>query len=114
MSDPSGTDEMIIEEDVYLALTRPPMLYGVPLEAALGCVGVGGLSMIMTDNIFYLGLSIPLFFVAKLIVKKDANAFRVLFRFIETKARCRNRSIWGGSSTSPLRVIRSYKPEEVY
>lgn len=108
----SDKDEPINEDKVYLALTRPAMFYGVPFEAALLCVLIAGLAMILTDNIFFLGIFFPLFFVSRLIVKNDANAFRILFRFLETKAKCVNRSTWGGSSTSPLRVMRKYKPEE--
>lgn len=105
-------DEDINRDVVYLALTRPAMFYGVPFEAALCCVAISGLAMILTDNIFFLALFFPLFGISKLIVKKDANAFRVLFRFLETKARCLNRSLWGGSSTSPLRVVRRYRIED--
>ncbi|NSX56793.1 type IV secretion system protein VirB3 [Parasulfitobacter algicola] len=108
----SNKDETINEDKVFLALTRPAMFYGVPFEAALLCVLIAGLAMILTDNIFFLSIFIPLFFVSKFIVKNDANAFRILFRFLETKAKCVNRSIWGGSSTSPLRVTRKYKIEE--
>jgi type IV secretion system protein VirB3 len=105
-------DEEINRDIVYLALTRPAMFYGVPFEVALCCGAIAGLAMILTDNIFFLALFFPLFGISKLIVKKDANAFRVLFRFIETKAKCRNRSLWGGSSSTPLRVGRRYKVEE--
>lgn len=105
-------EEKINEEHVYLALTRPAMFYGVPLEAALCCVAVAGLAMILSDNLFFLAVFFPLFGIARLIVKKDANAFRILFRFLETKAKCRNRTLWGGSSTSPMRLVRRYKVEE--
>lgn len=108
----SNKDELINEDKVYLALTRPAMFYGVPFEAALLCVLIAGLAMILTDNIFFLAIFVPLFLLSKLIVKKDANAFRILFRFLETKAKCVNRSTWGGSSASPLRVMRKYKIEE--
>ena len=112
MKNSPHSDEEINTDFVYLALTRPAMFYGVPFEAALCCIAVAGLAMILTDNIFFLAVFIPLFGISKLIVKKDANAFRILFRFVETKARCLNRSLWGGSSTSPLRVVRRYKIEE--
>jgi len=42
--------------------------------------------------------------VARLIVRHDANAFRLLWLWTLTKARCRNRGWWGGSSYSPLPV----------
>ena len=112
MKTPLYSDEEINRDIVYLALTRPAMFYGVPFEAALCCGAIACLAMILTDNIFFLALFFPLFGISKLIVKKDANAFRVLFRFLETKAKCANRALWGGSSTSPLRVVRRYKVEE--
>ena len=96
MTLPPSKDETINEDKVYLALTRPAMFYGVPFEAALLCLAVAGFALILADNLFYLLVFFPLFGVARLIVRKDANAFRILFLFLETKAKCVNRPVWGG------------------
>ena len=100
-------------DKLYLALTRPAMLFGVPMEAAFISVLIGGLAMIIGDSIAYLILIVPLLAISHFIVKRDQNAFRILFRFFDTGAKCRNRAHWGGSSSSPLRVQRKYSIEEI-
>ncbi|MFV1761486.1 VirB3 family type IV secretion system protein [Phaeobacter sp. A90a-4k] len=106
-------EERLNNDKLYLALTRPAMVFGVPLEAAFISVFVGGLAMIIGDSIFYLVLAVPLIVISHFIVKRDQNAFRILFRFFDTGAKCRNRAHWGGSSPSPLRVRRTYNIEEI-
>ncbi|NAW28269.1 type IV secretion system protein VirB3, partial [Salmonella sp. sc-h42] len=33
--------------------------------------------------------------------------------YVDTKGRCRNGALWGGSSVSPLPVVRRYVVEEL-
>jgi type IV secretion system protein VirB3 len=40
--------------------------------------------------------------MARLIVRHDVNAFRLIFLWGRTKAANRNRVFWGGSSYTPL------------
>ena len=101
------------EDALFLALTRPAVIFGIPVEAFAMCCGIGGLAMIAADSIFYLPIACPLLGICRLVVERDQSAFQILFRWLDTNARCRNRSIWGGSSTSPLRLRRLYKIEEV-
>lgn len=107
------TEERLNHDKLYLALTRPAMLFGVPMEAACISVLIGGLAMIFGDSIAYLILIVPLLAVSHFIVKRDQNAFRILFRFFDTGAKCRNRAYWGGSSSSPLQLQRKYSIEEI-
>ena len=110
----NAMEKVKMNEDVlFLALTRLAMIFGIPVEAFAMCCGIGGLAMIAGDSIFYLPIAIPLLGVSRLIVERDQNAFQILFRWLDTNARCRNRSLWGGSSTSPLRLRRLYKIEEI-
>ncbi|MEP3329832.1 VirB3 family type IV secretion system protein [Sedimentitalea sp.] len=101
------------QDRLYLALTRPAMLFGVPMEAACISVLIGGLAMIIGDSIAYLILIIPLLAMSHVIVKRDQNAFRILFRFFDTGAKCQNRAHWGGSSLSPLQIRRTYNLEDI-
>jgi type IV secretion system protein VirB3 len=39
----------------------------------------------------------------------DPNKFRILFIWIETREQMRNASLWGGSSYTPLRLIKHYR-----
>ena len=107
------SEEPLNTDRLYLALTRPAMVFGVPLEAAFISVMIGGLAMILGDSLFYLILAVPLLVISYFVVKRDQNAFRILFRFFDTGAKCRNRGFWGGSSPSPLQVQRRYRIGEV-
>lgn len=106
-------EEPLNTDRLYLALTRPAMVFGVPLEAAFISVMIGGLAMVIGDSLFYLILAVPLLVISYFVVKRDQNAFRVLFRFFDTGAKCRNQAFWGGSSPSPLQVQRRYHIEEI-
>lgn len=108
-------EERLNEDKLYLALTRPAMVAGlnIPLEAAFISIFTAGLAMIIGDSIFYLVIAVPLIVVSRFIVKRDQNAFRILFRFLDTGAKSRNRSLWGGSSPAPMQMHRKYKIEEL-
>lgn len=97
-------DEPLIVEPVYLALSRPPTWFGVPLEAAL-LITMAGVLVLLFANILY-GVLVVLvgFAVARLVVRHEPNAFRLLFLALRTKWSNRDRAWWGGSSYSPLPV----------
>jgi len=98
-------DEKLREETLFLAVTRPTMWLGVPIEASLPIALVACLSLIVSGNPLYAGaIGGACLAIARLIVRHDANAFRLLWLWTMTKARCRNRGWWGGSSYSPLPV----------
>ena len=101
----SPIDEPLIVEPVYLALSRPPMWLGVPLDAALPVAIAAVLVLLITDNpIYAVALGASGFAVARLIVRHEPNAFRLLNLGLRTKWRNRDRGWWGGSSYSPLPV----------
>lgn len=107
------SSEPLNEDPLFLALTRPAMIWGVPMEAFTLCCGLGGLAMIATDNILFLLITPPLLVISRLIAERDQNAFRILFKWFETSGRHRNRSHWGGTSCSPLRLARRFTREEI-
>ncbi len=96
------------EDDLCIQMTQPAMIKGVPIEAFMGCIFISRLTMIIVDSIWYLLAFIPLFGICRLIVKNDANAFRLLVRYLETSARCMNKKHWGGSSTTPMKLSKTY------
>ena len=98
-------DEKLREETLFLAVTRPTMWLGVPIEASLPIALAACLSLIVSGNPLYAcAIGGACLAIARLIVRHDANAFRLLWLWTMTKARCRNRGWWGGSSYSPLPV----------
>ena len=105
MKEGAASNERLREETLFLAVTRPTMWLGVPLEASLPIALATCLTLIVSGNPLYAGaIGGACLAVARLIVRHDANAFRLLWLWTLTKARCRNRGWWGGSSYSPLPV----------
>ena len=105
MKESAALDERLREETLFLAVTRPTMWLGVPLEASLPIALTACLTLIVSGNPLYAGaIGGACLAVARLIVRHDANAFRLLWLWTMTKARSRNRAWWGGSSYSPLPV----------
>lgn len=101
------------EEDIlFLACTRPAMIAGVTMEAM-------GINIMLTTIIFILAgpgffaLGIFNHLIFRMIMKYDHNMFRILFAWLETAGRCLNKPYWGGSSVTPLRLVRHYDQRDL-
>lgn len=64
---------------LFKGLTRPPMIFGVPIVPLFVAMGAIFLLSFYTQNIFMTILSIPVYFVMKQMAKKDDFIFRLLF-----------------------------------
>ena len=95
----------LTEDPLFLALTRPTLWLGVPVEAtmAIGMASVFIL-MIFGNPIWALVIGGTLLMAARLIVRSDYNMFTILFLAARTRASAPNKGVWGGSSFSPLPV----------
>ncbi len=90
-------------DPLFLAVTRPALMMGVPIEAAVLIVGTMSVTLSVFGNPIYAGaVGVVLYALARLITRHDINAFRLFFLWGRTKLANRNRSVWGGSSYSPL------------
>lgn len=107
------TDERLIDEPLFLACTRPAMVLGVPMEAMGVNVIVSGVVFLVGGSLLYLLVAPALHLVFRAVCKADHNAFRLLFVFVDTKGRSRNGSTWGGSSPTPLPLVRRYRAAEL-
>lgn len=95
----------LTEDPLFLALTRPTLWLGVPVEATMA-IGMGSVFILMVfgNPIWALAIGGALLMAARLIVRSDYNMFTILFLYGKTKASAPNKAIWGGSSYSPLPV----------
>lgn len=95
--------ETLTKNTLFLAVTRPALWAGIPIEAA-ALLLIGSASvLIQTNSPVYAALVVAFgYSISRLIVRHDVNAFRLLFLWGRTKAGNRNRAFWGGSSYSPL------------
>ncbi len=95
--------ESLTKNTLFLAVTRPALWAGIPIEAAVLLLIASASVLIQSNSPLYAGLIAAFgYSISRLIVRHDVNAFRLLFLWGRTKAGNRNRSFWGGSSYSPL------------
>ena len=90
------------EDPLFLACTRPAMWRGVPLEAVVVNGMATTIVFVMMGNPLYLLVGVVLHGALRMVIAYDHNLFGVLRLWADTKARARNRELWGGSSISPL------------
>ena len=100
--------EPLTSDTLFLACTRPAMFAGVTVEAMGVNVFVTTILFLGLGSIFYALIGIVLHGLARVIVRHDHNAFRVLAGWADTKGRYRTSAYWGGSSVTPLRLKRTY------
>lgn len=95
--------EVMARNTLFLAVTRPALWAGIPIEAAVPILLAAACVLIGTNNpIYALITGAVMYALARLVVRQDVNAFRLLFLWGRTKAANRNRAFWGGSSYTPL------------
>jgi type IV secretion system protein VirB3 len=106
-------EERLIEDTLFLACTRPAMIAGVPMEAMGINLMVSATAFLAGHSLLYLLAAPAVHLVFAAVSKTDHNAFRLLYLYLDTKGRARNAALWGGSSPTPLRVVRRFAPDEV-
>lgn len=109
----SGAQPKFTEDTLFLAFTRPAMVAGVPVEAVAANMMVTGFIYIAGGGLFSLAIAPILHLVFREICKRDPNQFRVLFVWLDTKGRSRNSRLWGGSSVSPLKLVRLFDKKDL-
>ncbi len=93
------------EDKVYLALTRPAMFMGLPLEAFMPIVMIAMVVWGVLHNPLYpLFLFGALYLPARAIVYYDFNAFRLWGLWFQTTFLAKNRTFWAGGSYAPVRL----------
>ena len=103
-----------LEEDtLFLACTRPAMIGGVTMEAMGMNVMFTTILFIAAGSIAYALVGVVFHFVFKAIIKHDHNMFRILIGWVETRGRGRNGPYWGGSTFTPLRLVRHYDERDL-
>jgi type IV secretion system protein VirB3 len=93
----------LTEDTLFLACTRPAMIAGVTMEAM-------ALNVMFSCILF---LAIPIHGLCRIICRHDPNMFRILLAWIETRGRTRNAPFWGGSSCTPLKLVRRYRTRDL-
>lgn len=91
----------ITQDTLFIACTRPPMLWGVPMQAAIYNGMAVMILFILVKNPLYLPIGAVTHWLMRQVVSRDYNMFSVWGLWSVTKARATDVKRWGGSSISP-------------
>jgi type IV secretion system protein VirB3 len=92
------------ETPLFVAATRPALIWGLPLGLWVLFIMVVALIMIVAQNPLYEAGMIPVWFVIRLLVRYDYNAVRIGSLWLQTKARSFDAHQWGGASPAPFPI----------
>lgn len=109
----ADADEPLVEDVLFLACTRPAMIAGVTMEAMGLNVISSCVLFLVAGSVAYGLVAVPIHLAARALCRHDPNQFRLLSAWIDTKGRHRNTRAWGGSSCTPLRLVRRFEAGEV-
>jgi type IV secretory pathway VirB3-like protein len=90
------------KETLFVALTRPPLRWGVPYEAFLANFILSFFVGLWGNNPFYWLICIAIHFPMRVIASTDHNFFRVGRLWLMTKGSSVGGDRWGGSMLSPM------------
>jgi len=108
-----------LEHVLFLAVTRPALFLGMPMEAAAFCLMGGQLMALAMGSMIYMPLGAGSFgLISAALSRYDPLIFRVLLSWGNSRPQNPDlgraaRRWWGGLSMSPLRPVCHYKPSEL-
>lgn len=95
-------DDELIEDPLFVGLTRPATIGGVPYFAFVFNMMVTSIAFLGAGNIFVMVIGLPLHGVLYAISADDPNRFYKMWIWVNTIGKCRNRKFWNAASFSPL------------
>jgi type IV secretion system protein VirB3 len=96
----------LIADPVFLGVTRPPMRWGVTYSALLACGLAAIESFLVTRNLLWLGVYLPLHGLCYLACLREPRFFDLFLLWSRTRAPAllANLRFWRASSYSPLEL----------
>ncbi len=102
----------LVEHTLFLAVTRPAMYAGVTIEAYVVNMVLTTFLFLGLGSIKYISVGVAIHLICRSICRSDPNKFRILKAWADTYGKSRNRRVWGGSSISPLRLMRTFDEKD--
>ena len=96
----------VLVDPLFVAVTRPPMRWGVTFSALLFNLVFTMEIFLFTKNLLTLLIALPIHGVCALLCVRDAHFFDLLMLWGRTRlpAYLGNARVWKASSTSPLNL----------
>jgi type IV secretion system protein VirB3 len=97
---------------LFVAVTRPPMRWGVTFSALMFNLVFTMEAFLLTKNLLTLLLALPIHGICALLCVRDARFFDLILLWARTRlpAYFANFRIWKASSYSPLQLDRRWAP----
>lgn len=102
-------EEDVITDPLFVGLTRPTTMFGIPFMAFIGEFMATVLIFLAVGNPIYLILAVPIHGILYLVSVNDPGAFDSIYIWFITNGKCRNTHFWGANSFSPLSVKKWIK-----
>jgi type IV secretion system protein VirB3 len=96
----------ITHDTLFVAVTRPTLIGGVPYVAFIANAMISFLVFMATNNPLYLVIALPLHGIFYLMCAKEPRIFELLNLWSITKGRNLNSRFWNASSYSPFEKPR--------
>lgn len=100
----SDRNQGLTADSLFVAMTRPPMRWGVAYEAMLANLVVTMQVFVITKNLLTLLIVIPVHGLCALLCARDARIFHLLMLWARTRlsAYLGTARLWGAATYSPL------------
>lgn len=96
--------EPLEEAALFVAATRPALVAGMPIGLAVAFLMAFALIIIFGENPLYELVLVPVWFGARLLVRYDYCAVRIVALWLQTAARSLDAHRWGGASPAPFPI----------
>ena len=106
--------EPLEEVPLFVAAPRPALVAGMPIGLAVAFLMAFALIMIFGENPLYELVLVPVWFGARLLVRYDYNAVRIVALWLQSSARSIDAHRWGGASPAPFPLRRSHRPRGIF
>lgn len=106
--------EPLDDAPLFVAATRPALVASMPIGLAVTFLMAFALIIIFAENPLYELVLVPVWFGARLIVRYDYNAVRIVSLWLRSAARSIDAPHWGGASPAPFPIRCAGRPRGIY
>ena len=93
---------MIIKTPVYLALTKPPLVLGVPISFFYGNMYFSVMFFVFSKSLYLLVLGFFIHMMGTVLTIWDIDFVFVLSSYIKNSMGCPNNRVWRANSYEPF------------
>ncbi len=99
-------DRIVHADPVFLGLTRPATMLGVPYTYLLMTMVMAILGVMITRNPMTLLLFAPIYVIGRLICRHDVRQFAIIASWLRLRHQCPNGWFWQGNHYSEWGNVR--------